>query len=67
MAPSWLIGFPFNFLELFLCNDIIAPKNRSSTMAWDGHDYEMAVAGDAQIVDGTVAQVLEGKIYQQNV
>ena len=33
-------------------------------MAGDGHDGEMVVAGEAQIVDGTVAQVLEGKVSQ---
>ena len=33
-------------------------------MAGDGHDGEMVVAGEAQIVYGTVAQVVEGKVSQ---
>ena len=64
MDTSGFIGFPFNFLEFFFGNDIVAPKNRSSTMAGDGHDGEMVVAGEAKIVYGTVAQVLEGKVPQ---
>ena len=64
MDTSGFIGFPFDFLEFFFCNDVVAPKNRSSTMAWDGHDSEMVVAGEAKIVYGTVAQVVEGKISQ---
>ena len=33
-------------------------------MAGDGHNGEMVVAREAQVVDGTVAQVLEGKVSQ---
>ena len=33
-------------------------------MAWDGHDGEVVVAGEAQIVYAAVVQVLEGKISQ---
>ena len=61
MDTYFLIGFPFNFLELFFGNDIVAPKNWSGSVAGDGHDGEVVVSADAQIVYGTVAQVLEGK------
>ena len=64
MDTYFLIGFPFNFLEFFFGNDIIAPKYWSSSVPGYGHDGEMVVAGDAQIVYGTVAQVVEGKITQ---
>ena len=33
-------------------------------MAGDGHDGEVVVAGEAQIVYGAVAQVVEGKVSQ---
>ena len=33
-------------------------------MAGDGHDGEVVVAGEAQIVYGAVAQVVEGKVTQ---
>ena len=58
MDTSGFIGFPFDFLEFFFCNDIIAPKYWSGAVAGDGHDGEMVVAGEAQIVDGTVTQVV---------
>ena len=61
MDTSGFIRFPFNFLEFFFGNYIIAPKNWSGAMAGDGHDGEMVVAGEAQIVYGAVAQVVEGK------
>ena len=64
MDTYFLIGFPFNFLKLFFCNDIIAPKYWSGSVAGDGHDGEVVVAGEAQIVYGTVAQVVEGKVTQ---
>ena len=64
MDTTGFIGFPFNILEFFFGNDIVAPKNRSGSAAGDGHDGEMVVAGDAQVVDGTVAQVVKGKISQ---
>ena len=64
MDTYFLIGFPFNFLELFFCNDIVAPKYLSGSVPGDGHDGEMVVAGEAQIVYGTVAQVVEGKVPQ---
>ena len=64
MDTYFLIGFPFNFLELFFGNDIVATKNWSGSVPGDGHDGEMVVAGEAQIVYGTVTQVVEGKISQ---
>ena len=64
MDTYFLIGFPFNFLELFFCNDIVAPKNWSGSVPGDGHDGKMVVAGEAQIVYGTVTQVVEGKVSQ---
>ena len=64
MDTYFLIGFPFNFLEFFFGNDIVAPKNWSGSVAGDGHDGEMVVAGEAQIVYGAVAQVVEGKVSQ---
>ena len=48
MDTSEFIGFPFNFLEFFFCNDIVASKNWSGSVAGDGHDGEMVVAGEAQ-------------------
>ena len=33
-------------------------------MPGDGHDGKVVVAGEAQIVYGTVAQVVEGKVTQ---
>ena len=62
MDTYFFIRFPFNILEFFFGNDIVAPKNRSGSAAGDGHDGEMVIAGDAQVVDGTVAQVVKGKI-----
>ena len=67
MDTYFLIGFPFNFLKFFFGNDIVAPKNWSGSVPGDGHDGEVVVAGDAQIVYGTVAQVLEGKISQSHL
>ena len=64
MDTSGFIGFPFDFLEFFFCNDIIAPKYWSGSVAGDGHDGEVVVAGEAQIVYGAVAQVVEGKVSQ---
>ena len=64
MDTYFLIGFPFNFLELFFCNDIVAAKNWSGPVPGDGHDGKMVVAGEAQIVYGTVTQVVEGKVPQ---
>ena len=58
MDTYFLIWFPFNFLELFFCNDIVAPKNWSGSVPGDGHDGEVVVAGDTQIVYGTVTQVV---------
>ena len=61
MDTTGFIRFPFNFLEFFFGNDIVAPKNRSSTMAGDGHDGEMVVAGEANLCldappDGATSQ-----------
>ena len=67
MDTTGFFRFPFNFLEFIFGNYIIAPKNWSGSAAGDGHDGEMVVACETQVVDGTVTQVLEGKIYQQNV
>ena len=64
MDTTGFIWFPFNFLEFFFGNDIVAPKNWSGSAAGDGHDGEMVVAGEAKIVYGTVAQVVEGKVTQ---
>ena len=64
MDTTGFIRFPFNFLKFFFGNDVVAPKNRSSTMAGDGHDGEMVVAVEAKIVYGAVAQFLEGKVSQ---
>ena len=47
MDTSGFIGFPFDFLEFFFCNDIIAPKFWSGSVAGDGHDGEVVVAGEA--------------------
>ena len=55
MDTYFLIGFPFNFLKLFFCNDIVAPKNWSGSVPGDGHDGKMVVAGNAKIVYGAVA------------
>ena len=64
MDTTGLFRFPFNFLEFIFGNYIIAPKYWSGSPAGDGHDGEMVVTGEAQIVYGTVAQVVEGKISQ---
>ena len=58
MDTSGFIRFPFNFLALFCCIDIIAPIYWSGSVAGDGHDGEVVVAGEAQIVYGAVAQVV---------
>ena len=47
MDTYFFIRFPFNILEFFFGNDIVAPKNRSGSAAGDGHDGEMVVAGEA--------------------
>ena len=64
MDTYFLIRFPFNFLKFFFGNDIVAPKNWSGSVPRDGHDGEVIIAGEAQIVDGTVTQVVEGKVSQ---
>ena len=64
MDTYFLIRFPFNFLKFFFGNDIVAPKNWSGSVPRDGHDGKVVVASEAQIVYGTVTQVVEGKITQ---
>ena len=64
MDTTGFFRFPFNILEFFFGNDIVALKYWSGFLAGDGHDGEMVVAGEAKIVYGTVAQVVEGKVSQ---
>ena len=66
MDTTGFIRFPFNFLEFFFGNDIIAPKYWSGSVPGDGHDGEMVVAGEAQIVYGTVTQVVEGSLNMKS-
>ena len=64
MDTIGFIRFPFNFLEFFFCNDIVPTEHWRGAMAWDVNDGDKVFAGEAKIVYGTVAQVLEGKISQ---
>ena len=64
MDTTGFFRLPFNFLQFFFGNDIVAPKNWSGSVPGDGHDGKVVVASDAQIVYGTVAQVMECKISQ---
>ena len=52
MDTTGFFRFPFNIPEFFFGNDIVAPKNWSGSAAGDGHDGEMLVTGEAQIVYG---------------
>ena len=64
MDTTIFFRLSFNFLKLFFSNDIVAPKNWSGSVLGDGHDGKMVVAGESQIVYGTVALVMEVKDSQ---
>ena len=62
MDTSGRSGLPLHSLQFFIGDSIISPKHGGGAVSGDGHDGEVVIAGEPQVVECTVPEIMEGEI-----